>query len=361
MMKTRKKMRILWVVLIAMIFLNGCKKKTDNEVITPPDQGSFTNGVFICNEGLFQSGTGTVSFYSRLTKSVRNDLYAGINQVPLGNIVQSMAIINNLGYIVVNNANKVEIVNMSNFKSVATISDISLPRFIIPVTGQKAYLTNWGNTVAVIDLLTNTVVKNIATGTGPERMLKLGERVYVLNQGGFGIDSTMTVIDCTTDAYFKTLALYPKPSGIVSDNTGMIWVLCSGKGYNGFPAADDTKAHLLCIDPDSFQVIRDLIFPDNTNHPDKLCLNAEGDKLFYLFREGIYEFGINDAALKTVPFVTHTGSLYALGVDPATQFVYASDPVDYTQNGWVYRYHPVTGMVVDSFKTGIVPTFFCFN
>jgi DNA-binding beta-propeller fold protein YncE len=345
-------------ILLFAIGLISCAKD-ESAPIEPVVTAN--KGVFICNEGPFMSGTGTLSYLNSETGELINSIYEAINNKPLGNIVQSMEITKAKGFVVVNNANKIEVINMADLKWEATIEPLTLPRYFCPVDDQKAYVSCWDNTVAVVNLNTLRVDKHIPVSTGPERMIKTGGLVFVLNQGGYGTDSTVSVINTSNDQLIKTLQVYPKPSGAVLDKEGKLWVMCSGKGFNGFPAAGDSEGHLLQIDPQTLIVLNDFPFPDNVDHPDKLVINRAGDKLYYLYKNAVYEFGIDDLSLPYQPMIRHNGYLYALGLDASTDLIYVSDPVDFVQNGWVFRYQASTGMVVDSFPTGIIPGFFCFN
>lgn len=359
-MKMRNLLKsILLLTTVVMLTFTSCKKteKADNPNPIPTDR----RGIFICNEGPFMGGTGTLSFLERETGEITNSIYEQINGMPLGNIVQSMEIANDKGFIVVNNANKIEVINLITFKREATINQLTLPRFFCQVDDRRAYVTCWDNTIAVINLLTLTVDKHIAVNNGPERLIKAGDRVFVLNQGGFDIDSTISVINITNDQVIRNLQVYPKPTGAVVDKEGKLWVMCSGKGYNGWPAAGDTEGHLLRIDPLTLTIMKDIPFPDNANHPEKLVINKTGDKLYYLYKNGVYEHSTGEIKLNPQALINHNGYLYAIGLDTITDYLYLSDPVDYVQNGWVFRFQASSGLPVDSFAAGIIPTYFCFH
>src|SRR5690606_36133260 len=120
-----------------------------------------------------------------------------------GNIVQSMNVLNTSGYIVVNNANKIEVVEAGTFKSVGTITGLNAPRYILQVNDQKAYITEWGNgsegNIRILNLTNNSIEGTINLNRkGAEKMLKHGDYVYVTCQGGYDKDSVVTVIDANT-------------------------------------------------------------------------------------------------------------------------------------------------------------------
>lgn len=183
-------------------------------------------------------------------------------------------------------------------------------------------------------------------------MAAIEQTIWVLNQGGLSIDSTISVIDYQMDKVISTIPVYPRPTGIQQDKNGLVWVLCSGKAYwhNGA-----SKGHLVAIDPINYSLQKDIVFPDTINHPEKLVINNTGDVLFYNYSDGVYKIGIESNSLETSPFIEYPGTLYSLGYDPVDNYIYISDPVDYIQKGWVFRFNEKTGLVVDSVPAGIVP------
>jgi YVTN family beta-propeller protein len=333
--------------LVLMVF--SCTKDQTEKVT-----GRYIHGIFITNEGPFQTGTGTVSFFDLDSNKVSQDIFSSVNGKPLGNVVQSMSLMNGKGYIIVNNAAKVEVVDASTFQSETVITGVSLPRYILGINAKKAYVSDWTGVVNIVDLETNTVKGSITAGTGPENMLKAGKYVYVLNVGGFSIDSTVTVIDFATDEVVKTIQVFNRPTGIVEDATGKIWVMCSGKGFNNWPMDDDTRGHLIRINPGSLTVDLDISFEDSSVHPEKLVTNAAKNQLYFLYNNGICKYSTSLASGSPVRVVNHS-NLYALAFDKANDMLLASDPVDYQQNGWVIRFRADNGASIDSIQAGIIP------
>ena len=346
----------LFVFVGIVLLAFSCKKNTEEPPVILSD-----NRVFVTNEGPFQDGTGTLSIIYRDSLTVENNVFEKVNDRPIGNIVQSIGVFEEKAYIVVNNANKVEIADAENLLSLGVIEDLILPRYFQGINSEKAYVSCMDNTVAVVDLNSNTVTKNILTGTGPERMLLVNNKVFVLNLGGYSVDSTISVIETETDTVSATIILAAKPSGICEDKNGNLWIICSGNGWNGWPQAGDTEGHLFCIDANDYSILKDIYFPSNSEHPEKLVINKSNDKLYYAMPDGIYEFGITSTELNSNPFIATNTLFYGLGFDEKTDYIYASDAKDFVQNGWVYRYNSEDGVVVDSFNVGIGPNGFWFN
>jgi hypothetical protein len=340
----------------SLILITGCIDKNN---VTP--SGTWANTVFIINEGPFQTGSGSVSAFNRESLEVTNNLFETVNGRPLGNIVQSMTIYKDKAYIVVNNSGKIEVVNLADFKSDTTIEYLVLPRYFIGFNDQKAYVSCWDSTVKVINLIDYSIIASIQTGTGPDEMILAGDKLFVLNSGGFDTDSTVSVIRTDDDEPAVLIKVGDRPSGIQKDVNGNIWVLCSGKGWNGFPAPGDSRGKLVCIDPVSFEIIKEIYFPDSENHPDNLIIDENGTKLYYSHPAGIFAFSVYALSLETLPLITGNAMFYGLGYDKATKMVLATDPLDYAQNGWVFRFNAADGAAVDSFPVGVIPNGFCFN
>jgi YVTN family beta-propeller protein len=351
-MKTAK-ITCLFLALATIISFNSCSRDEDNN-----PKGAFSNGMFIVNEGLFQNGTGTITYFNSDSNLVKQDIFELVNGKPLGNIAQSMTIFNGKGYIVVNNSGKVEVVDAASFKSLATITNLINPSQFLVVSDKKAYVSDWVGHIAVVDIEANAVTKTIPAGTGPDEMIKSGNYVYVANTGGFGIDSTITVIDFATDKVVKNIRVGDAPAGLVADGNGRIWVICKGKGFNNYPLPGDTPGRLVRIDPASLTVDQTYNFTSSDVHPEKLVINKQKSLLYFLFNNGIYRFDITSGT--AVPEKLISRSFYSLGYENKSGYLYAADAKNYTGNGIVLRFRTSDGSVVDSVNTGIVPRDFAF-
>jgi hypothetical protein len=357
--------RLFTIVLLASATLIlGCKKEEPNPVSTTTPKGAYDNGVFITCEGAFGSGTGTVSFFNRSNSTVSNDLHQSVNALPLGNIVQSMQVHNSKGYVVVNNANKIEIVNASTFVSGGKISGLSSPRYFAGINASKAYVSQWGSGasdvgVRVVDLNSNSAGALIPTGAGPEKMILVGNFMYVTNSGGFGNDSTITIINTSSDTFVKNLTVGPNPNSIVLDKNGKIWVLCGGIVDFAVPA-NGTPGKLVRINPSTNTVEASFAFTSGSEHPLNLCTNKLKDKLFFLGNlyslGNVYSFAIGASTLPTTPILNR--NYYGLGIDPTNDQIFTS--VTNFSNGMVLRYNS-NAMLLDSFQVGVIPGNFCFN
>jgi len=342
-------------LLFILLFISCDKNNNDSP------SGAWANSVIIINEGPYQNGTGSVMAYNRSTGEVSEDLFEAANGRPLGNVVQSLTVHGEKAFIVVNNANKIEVVNLEDFKSVATIENLTLPRYFIGLDENTGYVSCWDSTVKIINLADYSVFYSIEVGNGPDEMVLAGNELFVINSGGYGTDSTVSVIITDMNKPGGKIVVGHRPAGICKDINGKIWVLCSGKGWNGFPDPGDTPAKLVCFDPASHELLKEIVFPDSENHPDNLIIDENGTTLYYSHPDGIFAFPVSANSLNTQPLITGSNMFYGLGYDDVKNVIYASDPLDYSQNGWVYRFNAADGAPVDSFMAGIIPNGFWFK
>ena len=96
-------------------------------------------------------------------------------------------------------------------------------------------------------------------------------------------------------------------------------------------------------------------------HPDQLIVSDDGSTLYYSYPDGIYKFSLENPEIASAPFIESGIMYYALGYDPVSDMIFASDPIDYAQNGRVYRFNASDGSAADSFEAGIIPGCFWFN
>lgn len=321
--------------------------------------GAYERGVFVSCEGGFGHGNGSVSFISD-DGSVENSVFEAVNARPLGDVVQSMYVDDSLAYIMVNASNKIEVVEAGNMESVETItSSVGSPRYALSVSSDKLYVSDWMNGVLVIDKEVNSVVKTISVGSGAERMAVVENHAFVCNAGGFGLDSTVSVIDVETDEVIANLEVGHKPSSIQVDMNGHVWVLAEGHTeYSVWPAILwESAGQLVKINPATLTIEESYAFPVG-EHPSHLTINEAGDELYFMnggWSKAVYAHGIYDLAFSTTPLIAK--NFYGLGVHEG--YVYGADAKDFVQNGWVYRYTSA-GLAVDSFEVGIIANGFAF-
>jgi hypothetical protein len=350
----KRKLKAFVLALILAFTIMSCNKDDQEPNPTPAPDSGYINGYYIVNEGPFMTGTGTIDFVTRTGKKYQNIYLTSNDGQVLGNLVQSVAIIGNQTYIVVNYANKIEVVDTKTFKKTGTIENLPSPRYIIDADGNNAFISCIDdNSVKIVSLAGFEIIGSIPV-TGPEKMMKVNNnQIWVLSQGGFSVDSSLTVIDIASKSIVQTIQVYPQPSGIQQDINGNIWVMCTGR--NAYHPGGNSEGHLVCINPTDYSILKDIAFPTIENHPEELAINGTKEILYYRYPGGIYKIGIDATEPETTPLIPRTNGFYTLAYDETDNIVYGTDPLDYVQNGWVYRYNTNNGAVIDSIEAGIIP------
>lgn len=348
----------IWTAVAALAVLTCC---TDDTTTTEPT-GSFANGVFISNEGAFQGGNGTLSFYNPSENKVENDVFASVNARPLGNIAHSVSVGTNLAYIVVHNSNVVEVADANTLESKGTISGLSLPRYAVEISSNEVAISNWGtNSVDFFNPNTQTLISRVTVSNGPERMLIHNGMLYVANSGGFGLDSTVSVIDLTSHSVVDTLFTGYNPNSFAVDAYDNIWILCGG--YTDWGNTANNLGASLVEYNTIISSIETVLNFDEADRPNFLAASNSGLTLFYTNNSygGLpFAFSVSDAALPTQPLINGV-ALYSLGYDATNNDLYFGDAADYASNGFVYRYSLTTEAISDTLNVGIIPGNFAFN
>lgn len=323
-----------------------------------PETGS--HGLFIVNEGNFQYGNATLSYYSPEDKTVANEVFYKANGMRLGDVAQSMTMWNGMGWIVVNNSHVIFAIDRTTLRERGRITDLTSPRQIHFVNDRKAYVTQlWDNNIYIVNPSDFSVtgfitVEGMAQQSGStERMVQIGKYVYVTC---WSYQREMLKIDTESDRIVGRIDVGVQPGPLVKDFKGRLWTITDG-GYKGSPAGWG-DARLVCVDPDQMQIVRSFVFPQGSS-PRQLATDAAESRLYYI-NDDLFVMDVESDRLPDVPLVeSHDRLFYALTVDPYRGDVYVSDAIDYTQQGIIYRYS-ADGELIDKFYAGVTPGSFCW-
>lgn len=354
-------MKIAYLLLLVscLCTLSACDKKQPDPLVT----GQYSQGVFTINEGVFGNTSGTISHTTRAGVTT-DSIFQKANQRDLGDVVQSLVFEGDRGYVVVNNSNKIEVVDANTFAEKAQINNLRLPRYCLPVSATEAYVTEWGvdgltGSLARIDLTTNTLLERFVVGQGPERLLLKNGVLYITHIGGFGSNNQVTVFDVQQRQVTTTITVGDKPSGLVEDARGLLWVACAGKVnylvYPNIDTANSTISQLVAIDPVTNTITQQIDFGKGNPIGNLTSNSPQNDRLLYTNAGQVWSYTIatgNEQAL-------FAGSFYGLGYDPMSQYIYGA-----TSSGvnpaFVQRYR-LDGTLVDAYTAGVFANGFVFR
>lgn len=348
-------MKYLFPAIVCSVGILVCFcTKNDPGPVNDDTTGQFlkSKGFFVLNEGNFNSGNGSLSFYSYDSSKLYNNVFFNVNSRPLGDVPFTMIISGEKAYIVVNNSGKIEVVDKKTISSLKTITSLISPRYILPVNSNKAYISSlYSDKVTILDLESDTVSGYIDIRRTSEAMLLKGDKAYV---SCWSSGNEIMIINTITDEVIDSVEVGQEPESLVLDKTGRIWVLCSG-GYTG-----ESNAELIAINTTTDEVEKRIAFPSDGSYPSSLQINKTGDTLYYINRS-VWSMNIASSSLPDQPLLNASGRLfYKLGIDMTKGEILVTNVVDYQQKGYLLRLS-ARGSLIDSSKTDIIPGSVCFK
>ncbi len=352
-------------IIIAITGVTGAQDVTVNGeaitiVIRDNDSFAYENGILVLHEGNFFGGNASVSFVSDDLSSVNNAIFSNANLDigRLGDVAQSMAFDGDLAYIVVNNSQKIEVVNRFTFSSEGTIDTGLLnPRYITFASG-KGYVTNWGDGtnpdddyIAVVNLENLMVESTISVPEGPEWILNNNGTLYVAHQGGFSQNNIVSVIDSSNDTVGTPITVADRPNSMQMVNDEL-WVLSGG---NPAFTGNETAGQLDKINMSSNLVVDTFTFTQ-TEHPN--YLSVDGSSLYYLLDGNVFKMDASDTTLPSSSEIAGV-SFYDMTVNDGR--LYGVDAKDFASNGSLEVYNLSNNSLVESLEVSIIPGAVYFN
>lgn len=337
-----------WVFSLLLLGLISCKK---DGPISDPSLVEVKSGqkILVGNEGNFQFGNGSISLFQKSDSLVTQRLFKEINNRDLGDVCQSLSEMDEKIFIVVNNSGKVEVIKKSDFKVLGTIAGMSSPRYILPVSRRKAYVTDYqANGIYVLDLDAHIIKGFVPIASWTEGIIQVDGAVYVCGK----TSDYLYKIDASTNTLADSLQIGAGPTTAVLDRNNDLWILCE-RNYG-----DDRPSSLCKVNLSSWTVQVNLSFEQN-EAPSDLVINATGDTLYYL-NKGVRKMGISQSSLPALSFIQNNGeAFYALGIDYDDNTLYVSDAKDYISNSSI-RHYTTSGRFLNDFTAGINAGSFLF-
>ena len=169
-----------------------------------------------------------------IKKAVKND------SITIGSTPNDVQIQHNLAYVVNTYSNNIQIINLLEQNSAGEISVGSgtLPEKIAFINSFKAYVTcNGPDQVVVLNLNTRSVTSKIKVQSKPWGITIINKKAYVANSAAvtnwvtfkttYG-NSSVSVIDTTTDQVIKTIKVATNATEITTDGNSKVLVISTG-------------------------------------------------------------------------------------------------------------------------------------
>jgi hypothetical protein len=249
-------------------------------------------------------------------------------------------------------------VNARTFKSVGVINEVENPRNAVKVGTNKAYVVCWDSFnsdfsykpgyVAVIDLVTNKLVKKIPVQNGSDEIVVVGNEAFVANTP-YSNKKEISVINTNTDTVISNISLNDGATNLTLDLNKNIWCVVNNE--------------IIKINPQTKNIDKRVTIGTETKKKPSNLVLVKSDMFFEYSgsngQKGVFSFNIdNSVAQINTPIIKRTFS--SLGYDSKDNVIYAGIIPSYKQAGYVFRYNP-TGTLIDSVKAEIAPSKFYFK
>lgn len=373
--------RNLFLLLALATLMFSCKPDQPAN----PSTITIGSGMFVLNEGNFQFANSSLTFYDIEADTVVNDLFYKVNNAPLGDVAESMALVDGKLYIVVNNSKYIYKVDANTIVCDTTkpykLGGFYSPREIFFVAPDKAYVTDIvGTNIWIINPLEMKHTGTIAMGNTTEKMLRVGNELFVSNWSYYYTDAyshdsyhTVQVVDLNNDMKVADIEVGKEPNTMGVDKNGHVWVLCEGRSWDeeydaeGMPYGENPT--LWEIDPmlRTAELRYEFVGPYEDDDEIKgvastLRANPAGDQFYMIYNNEVRRFDLATLSLsETFRIVPEPqGLFYNMVVEPRTGELYIADAKNYMKNGTVYRYTS-DGLLLASFEAGIIPSAMLFK
>ncbi len=341
------------LVLAGLAVLAGCTKDPTSVLQDVPQPSA--KGVYIVNEGVWGRGNSTLTYYDLENFQAYNDVFGTVNGRSLGDVGNEMVIRDGKGYIVVNNSDRIEIIDLATNRSEGTISlpAGSSPRHVAFGGDSLLMVTAlYDNSVLVYGLNGINLLGRIPVGANPEGIVVANGKAYVANSG-LGSGSTMSVISIASMSLTSTITVGDNPVGVALADDGMVYVVCGGF-YNDYSNPnDDTPARVAVVNPQTDAVIASLLIGGHAS----LIALSDGGLGYVPTSDRVVTI---DTRSRTVAGTFLTGYFYGIGVEQVSGDVYLTDPKNFVLPGEVLIY-AATGQFRTKFTAGVIPGSIAFK
>jgi len=352
--------------------------------------GDQTEMIVVC-EGQWTKGTAALSAI-KYNGEVTWDIFRDVNNMPLGDVAQSMTYIDGKYFVVLNNSKQIKAVEPGTFKLLGTIDyeQSAKPRFMVPLNDKEALVSDLDEQLTIVNYKDYSVVKHIhmsQSETGQfliqiEKMTRIGDKIFCAALG----NGAVWVFDVNniSATSFRRIPLktggIEKTAKMIVDKNGMLWILGSYGVYE-YPI-------LTCIDPNTEEAVSEWKIPvisrnDENYVPgcvvgnvgfNRMDTDRTKSKLYFVLRSlvskgetaakdvkisTVYSYDVDTKELKPYTQLPGLGMMYGMGVSPDGE-VYLCDCLNYSaQRGYLRNYKNNT--LIDSKMVGVYPRMIHFT
>lgn len=339
-MKLNKLLQIAFALM--MLFVISCNDDSD-ELAIP--KGAYENGIFIANEGNFNTPNAEISFVTNDLASFENNIFSKNNGgAPLGDVLQNVAINGDYVYMVLNNSNKIVVADRYNMKKYGEITtEINQPRYIA-FSNNRIYVTNdeynGDKYVSVYNLSDFSFVTKLdfASANACERIVSAGGNIFV-QHASYGFGNSISYIDASTNTLSSTITLpYGQIGKTISENN-IVYAI----------AGDASNSYIYEISPNG-NIINTTTLTGIANATN---LELENGTFYFSSGESVYSMAQNSPTVPTTPLFTVANNPYSslYGFNVIGDRIFTADANGFTADSKISVYS-TSGSLLKEFNAG---------
>lgn len=340
-MKITKLLTVLFAVVL-LFNMSSCTSDSAEFEISPI---TYQNGYFISNEGNFNSQGAKVTFLTRDLSLKQDDVYGyNNNKEILGDVLQTIGLNGNKAYLVINNSNKIVVVDRYTFKKLGVITNqIDNPRGIA-FANDFIYVSNLNfstNATSVTKYKASdySFVSKITMTGGADKAVEAGGNIFVQNAtSGYG--NMITYINTSNDSKTELTVPNGKINSTISYKSNV---------YTISSTATDSYIYKISGTGAMTPVVTLTGIPSATN------LQIDNDKIYFSSANKVYTTSLATPTVPASPLLTAAdgGPYFTLyGFNVIDGRIFASDVKQFTQESEMTVYSATTGTKLSSLKTG---------
>jgi hypothetical protein len=346
-------------VLAVFIAVMSCKKLEENnpDVI---EQVNQAEGAFVINEGTFGWNNASLSYVNFKSAAISNQIYKGKNNKQLGDIFQSMIIHNGLGFLAIDQADVIKVININSLVESTVITELNGPRYMLAdKTSEVLWVTQYSD-VNLVGLNLNTYAKvfeidlpdydidGIPIQSGSDQMVLWNNKLFVSNFRRpyvYQVNATNAVVE---DSIYVGYGVF----SLVIGNNNLLWVASSGD-FN-----KNTQARLTCVDVQSNSVVD---FVENVDTGFSNITFGAKNETVYVLNNGVKKVRLSNDKIELTAIIqpSSENSFYGLDVNPYNGEIWVTNALDFQQQGEVYQYN-ATGVLLNTYVAGYAPNALVF-
>lgn len=368
----------IFYIFALLTFLTNCKPTEDVGVCENSNLDFLINDDFvsednysyealILNEGGYTYGNASLISWNSNGSHSQN-VFKELNNYNLGDVIQSAYKTANEIYLVVNNSQKIEVIDRENLMRKRTITGFTSPRYMNTISSFALVTDLYANKINVFNTETLCEHNSIEMLGWTEQIFNINNKIYVIERSEVGAATLFANIveleytlneEVPSFSILKRTSIPIEPNFVVEDGNNNIWILSAGNESNNiFPSLSKFSTI-------SSSIEKTKEFDSFNNSPKIIYSNSELTDINLYFNQGQKIYSLQETSsvsdFSTTELFTHTAqNLYNFIYVPLNNSFLLCDAKDYISEGEVLNYS-YTGSLIESIPAGVIPSSILFK